>query len=213
MPKKHPDDHYFDEYDARAYRHLVHREEHAGNGQNQKKEKKRKQKKQKSHKKSREKQESNQEVKNVNKSIVAYDDISSDSDIQAPASPIEPHRTVVKDVKREISPGVPLRSYDKRRSDSPIIVEVNSPPPSYNNNSRKVKKRHHTPEPYAKGIVPPKAYTDALKPKAYAEPPKAYSQSFSRGYSPERKRYRSRSPSPCGSKKSRYDMLLLPLKG
>jgi hypothetical protein len=76
----------------------------------------------------REKQESNQEVKNVNKSIVAYDDISSDSDIQAPASPIEPHRTVVKDVKREISPGVPLRSYDKRRSDSPIIVEVNSPP-------------------------------------------------------------------------------------
>jgi hypothetical protein len=77
MPKKHPDDHYFDEYDARAYRHLVHREEHSGNGQNPKKEKKRKQKKQKSHKKSREKQESNQEVKNVNKSIVAYDDIFS----------------------------------------------------------------------------------------------------------------------------------------
>jgi len=70
MPKKHPDDHYFDEYDARAYRHLVHREEHAGNGQNQKKEKKRKQKKQKSHKKSREKQESNQEVKNVNKEFI-----------------------------------------------------------------------------------------------------------------------------------------------
>ncbi|CAG2247412.1 cyclin-dependent kinase 12-like [Mytilus edulis] len=202
MPKKHPDDHYFDEYDARAYRHLVH-DEHVARGQSQKRDKKRKSKKPKSHKKSKDKQESNPEVKNVNKSIVAYDDISSDSDIQAPASPIEPSRTVVRETKQEISPGIPNRSYHKGRSDSPIIVENNSPPHSYNNSSsRKLKKRHHSPEPYPKGYGPPKAYTEVLKPKAYAEPPKAYSQSF-RGYSPERKRYRSRSPSPYGRKKSR----------
>lgn len=206
MPKKHPDDHYFDEYDARSYRHLVNNDsEHS----NSKRDKKRKQKKQKSHKKSKEKQESTAEVKNVNKSIVDYDDISSDSDIQAPASPIEQNRSL-KESKRDITPVIQPRSYDKVRSDSPVIIEAHSPPPYSNNSSRKAKRRPHSPEAFPKGYAPPKAYTDSFKPKSYAEPPKAYqayrgySPERPRGYSPERsKRYRSRSPSPYGRKKSR----------
>lgn len=210
MPRKPHNAEVYDEYDARAYRHLVEQDR----GSVPKKKKKPKQK--------RKRQKDPERVSNRNSSsvssdtavrgkpnLVDYDDVSSDSDISngaAPASPPAPSRMATNSRDRggrEPSPATALRTYMSERSHS------NSPrdpsPYSHGGYSSRKKKRHASPElpvkEYAKSYGPPKAYADP--PKAYVDPPKAYSGSY-RGHSPSdspRKRYRSRSPSPQHSRK------------
>lgn len=230
---------FFDEFDARSYRHLVNREQdipghHVPSQppqgpQSSSSSKKRKKQKQKSHKKSKEKSERHLQdsyrmpPESKNKSIVDYDDISSDSDLsnKGPVSPINRvhNNNNNRDVsKRSMSPGLNMRGYlpDRSPSVSPNnIREPSSPshPPARGSSSRKhQKKRPLSPQellvPKDKNfsgggnVPPPKAYNMPPKaynpPKAYADPPRAYSGSF-RDHSPTespRKRYRSRSPSP-----------------
>ncbi|OWF39354.1 cyclin-dependent kinase 12-like [Mizuhopecten yessoensis] len=233
---------FFDEFDARSYRHLVQRGQdipghHAPSQPSQMQQssgsssgKKRKKQKQKSHKKSKEKSErySQENVRmpseSKNKSIVAYDDISSDSDISnnGPASPVNRgHSNNNRESsKRSMSPGSRIRGYPPDRSLSISPNNIREPPspqhPPVRNVSRKHQKKRPLspqelpvpkdhPKNYSGGnsVPPPKAYNMPPKaynpPKAYADPPRAYSGSFNRDHSPTespRKRYRSRSPSP-----------------
>ncbi|XP_033762741.1 LOW QUALITY PROTEIN: cyclin-dependent kinase 12-like [Pecten maximus] len=233
---------FFDEFDARSYRHLVNREQDIpghhvpsqssqGPSQSSSSGKKRKKQKQKSHKKSKEKSERHlqenyrMQTESKNKSIVAYDDISSDSDISnnGPVSPVNRvhnNNNSREASKRSMSPGPNMRGYlpDRSPSMSPNnIREPSSPshPPARSSSRKHQKKRPLSPQelPVPKdhsknysggGSVPtPKAYNMPPKaynpPKAYADPPRAYSGSFNRDHSPTespRKRYRSRSPSP-----------------
>ncbi|XP_060065103.1 cyclin-dependent kinase 12-like [Ylistrum balloti] len=234
---------FFDEFDARSYRHLVNRGQdipgHHGpsqpsqtqQSQSSSSGKKRKKQKQKSHKKSKEKSERHSQenlripLELKNKSIVAYDDISSDSDISnnGPASPVNrvhSNNSSRDASKRSMSPGSNMRGYLPERSPSMSpnnIREPSSPshPPMRSSSRKHQKKRPLSPQElqvpkdhpknYSGGnsVPTPKAYNMPPKaynpPKAYADPPRAYSGSFNRDHSPlesPRKRYRSRSPSP-----------------
>ncbi|KAL3832672.1 hypothetical protein ACJMK2_024294 [Sinanodonta woodiana] len=210
MPRKGDEGQIYDEYDARAYAHLVPHEysdKQKKKKNKQKSRKRSKERRERSDKKSKSDGNSSSTAVSIigKKSIVDYEDVSSDSDISEP-----PPRGLSESVpvRRAQSPSV-VRSYvtDRSHSDSPAVKE--SSPYRQDKSSRKSKKRHRTPEPPPRPHAdPPKAYIDP--PKAYAEPPRAYADSklhsSYRGYSPvqsSKKRHRSRSPSPYTSRQSR----------
>jgi hypothetical protein len=218
----------FDEFDARAYSHLVpgQNSQPQQSQQYSRKHEKRKKSKHKSHKRSRDKSDKerskgrassqNPPVEVLGRtSIVDYEDVSSESagslsDVSGTPSSSIPAGTSRMDSahgKRDQSPASAIRSYmnERSHSNSPVIRE--SSPQRTERNARKSKKRHRSPEI----IKEPE-----LKAKAYAEPPKAYatprayaepmSKNAYRNNSPTsvKKRHRSRSPtSPYSRKRSR----------
>lgn len=232
MPRQRDED-MFDEYDARSYAHLIPGSHSQQSQQFNRKHEKRKKSKHKSRKRSKEKGERSSRDKRDNAeqnstvemigrtSIVDYEDVSSDSgslsDVsgtqQVGPSRMEPSSR--SSSKRDQSPASAIRSYmnERSHSNSPVINETS--PYRTEKSARKSKKRHRSPpvlEP-----VNVKRSDSKLKygdpPKAYAEPPKAYadmslSKSMYRNHSPpqsQKKRHRSRSPSPYGRRsRSRY---------
>lgn len=203
------------EFDARSYREMGEQRAPVEEGRysSGKKHKKSKHKV----KRKRSKERSKEQVR-PQKSLVDYDDISSESDYQSPTS----NSRVTEDREREsqhrVSPATAIKSYlfERDHSDSPV-----SP---HHQSSRK-KKRTHSPQFEQTRLYSdrPKAYAEQPKayaehPKAYAEHPKAYAESrphseapstygkphkmYNHGYrkqsptSSPRKRYRSRSASP-----------------
>ncbi|KAK3108150.1 hypothetical protein FSP39_002050 [Pinctada imbricata] len=218
MPRKPPSDsHYFDEYDARAYRHLVpsggdHDHDSSSSRKKSKKQKLKKVKRSKDRERSSHShKESSQDAFRNKPNLVDYDDISSDSDINSNPTPPTSRVRGGGEGRRAISPATEIRQYQYERShsNSPILIRDSPPLQSSHSSSRKHKKRPYSPEPlpreYSKsyGSSAPKAYAEP--PKAYANPPKAY-RDHSPGILSPRKRYRSRSPSPYSRKKnsSRY---------
>ncbi|XP_062574759.1 cyclin-dependent kinase 13-like [Saccostrea cucullata] len=211
MPRKPPPagSAFFGEYDARSYRHMGGNEyrpserEPSRDSRDGSRKKKVKQKKSKRKERSKERDVVNDQTRG--KPIVDYDDISSDSEINA-TPPAQMQSSRSRDL-HEISPATELRryKYDRSRSNSPIVIR-DSPPQSYS--SRKTKKRPYSPEQMHRESV--KHYAEP--PRAYAHPPKAYRDH--RDLSPvgsPRKRYRSRSPSPY-SRKSKSNSSRYPEK-
>lgn len=206
----------YDEYDARAYRHLVPRERQgppnpAGMVVGKNNVSKKYKHKSKGHKRNQtpysEKGEKFHHGHGANqgilpsKPIVDYDDVSSDSDLSNRGhSPVTSRVSDERvDSRRDISPATAIRSYMKDRSRSPSPLR-DSPPPY---KSKKHKKRSRSSPSRGKFYDAPRAYSNHPPPRAYADPPKAYGggrQSPPHDPSP-RKRYRS--PSPYGRKESR----------
>uniref|UniRef100_A0A0B6ZVB5 Protein kinase domain-containing protein n=1 Tax=Arion vulgaris TaxID=1028688 RepID=A0A0B6ZVB5_9EUPU len=164
MPKIRRKHLYDDEYDARSYAHLVPQGQ--GTSQTQSSSKKRTKKKKSHRKRSKDREERPQ----VQKSLVDYDDISSDSDIVStsptttesvlkptsqprpsssrPSSHSQARHGHHNSGKRAESPATALRLYRDGRSrsrshdDSPRPRSQNRP-----KSSKKVKRpRHHSPE-------------------------------------------------------------------
>lgn len=215
----------YDEFDARAYSHLVPGQNAQQPHEYSRKHEKRKKSKHKSHKRSRDKSEKdrsknrsasqNPPVEVLGRtSIVDYEDVSSESagslsDVSGtPSLPAGPSRVDSVRSKRDQSPASAIRSYlnERSHSNSPVIRE--SSPHRTEKSARKSKKRQRSPpeipkelEPKVKAYVePPKAYAT---PRAYAEP---ISKSAYRNSSPTgvKKRHRSRSPtSPYARRRSR----------
>lgn len=225
MPRKptNPAQSFFDEFDARSYRHLVPREPEVQGqhvpaqppqaqlppnptvsltqtlSQSASSGKKRKKQKQKSHKKAKEKSDRHIQLDirapillEKSKSIVAYDDISSDSDISnnGPPSPVNRvhsnNNNSRESAKRSMSPGVTARGYGFEGSPSNSPVNLREPPsppprPPVRSTSRKHPKKR--PLPTADHHIVPKEHSSknyssgssaGPPPKHYNPPPKAY---------------------------------------
>ena len=227
MPRQRDHGDPYDEYDARAYAHLVPSGS-SGMETSSRKHEKRKKSKQKSHKRSKDKdrrkdRERKRDSAALNSaavavigrtSIVDYEDVSSDSGSLSEVSSTHaaPSRMEQRSSRSrgEQSPASLLRSYQNERShsNSPVIRE-SSPYRTDKSASRKSKKRQRSPE------QPRHSETSKIKyaepPRSYVEPPKAYAESKSlyRNHSPtgSKKRYRSRSPTSPFSRRrdgSRY---------
>ncbi|XP_052802301.1 cyclin-dependent kinase 12-like [Mya arenaria] len=227
MPRQREQDVY-DEYDARSYAHLVPGSNSTSQSQSySKKTEKRKKSKHKSHKRPKEKDRNEREkgrgsgnatVEMIGRtSIVAYEDVSSDSgslsDVSGAAAQVAPGR-VENRPKKDQSPASAIRSYmnERSHSSSPVIRETSPYRTEKSAKIKKSKKRHRSPELVKEVDAKLKAYAEP--PKAYVEPPKAYadmpssssSKSAYRVTSPTgmKKRYRSRSPtSPYNRRRSR----------
>lgn len=219
----------FDEFDARAYSHLVPGQvAQPQTQQYSRKHEKRKKSKHKSHKSSRHKSDKDRNRNRTSTtqnppveilahtSIVDYDDVSSESagslsDVSGSQS-VPPGPSRVDNVHskrdRDQSPASAIRSYmnERSHSNSPVIRE-SSPPHRTEKSARKSKKRQRSPTEIPKAAEPKvKVYA----PKAYAEPPRAYadpgSKSTYRMNSPTgaKKRHRLKSPtSPYARRRSR----------
>ena len=200
MPRRREDEIY-DEYDARAYAHLVPNSEEAM-AQYSRKHEKRKKSKQKSHKKSKERgdreRKKDREREDNNSSAVAlfgrtnivdYEDVSSDSaDLSDPLtganSRVSGHGAPSGSGKRAESPASAIRSYMKERSNSPSpVIRDSSPYNRTEGSSRKSKKRQRVRSPpeevskakYVEQSPPRTKYVNP--PRAYAaEPPRAYAE-------------------------------------
>lgn len=215
----------FDEYDARAYSHLIPGQVNSQSGQqfsssSGRKHEKRKKSKHKSHKRSREKGEKDRSKSRHSQnppvevlgrsSIVAYEDVSSESggslsDVSGtPSVPSGPSRVDAVRNNRDQSPASAIRSYmnERSHSNSPVIHETS--PLRTEKSARKSKKRQRSPD--IQKMHEPKLKQYAEPPKAYVEPPRAYADRSSyRNSSPVgKKRHRSRSPtSPYTRRRSR----------
>ena len=198
MPRRREDEVY-DEYDARAYAHLVPNSDEAM-AQYSRKHEKRKKSKQKSHKKSKERGERDRKKDrdDTNSSAVAlfgrtnivdYEDVSSDSaDLSDPLtganSRVSGHSAPSGSGKRAESPASAIRSYMKERSSSPSpVIRDSSPYNRTEGSSRKSKKRPRVRSPveelsktkYIEQSPPRTKYSNP--PRAYAaEPPRAYAE-------------------------------------
>lgn len=209
----------YGEYDARSYAHLVPGSNSTQNQQFTRKAEKKKKSKHKTHKRSKDKEHgegrsrgsSSVELVGRRTSIVAYEDVSSDS---GSLSDVSGSQTVSSRVesrsKKDQSPASAMRTYlsERSHSNSPVIRDTS--PIRSEKSAKKSKKRHRSPELVVKNSeAKHKMYAEA--PKAYVEPPKAYaemsssSKSAYRSTSPSsmKKRYRSRSPTSPYRKRSR----------
>ncbi|XP_041367507.1 cyclin-dependent kinase 12-like [Gigantopelta aegis] len=224
-PSKHrknrrsPELHY-DEFDARSYVHLVPQDEqqddHVSTSSRKKHSKKSR------HKRSRDSDGKKSSLPTPSlptqpkTSLVAYDDISSDSDggllsvsvnkRPARASPVHvgpSHMNASHSQKRAESPATAIRSYLNERSQS------NSPRPAYSptyTSSRKSSKRHrvYSPELHRGSHV------ETNNSRVYLEHPKAYAGDLPRAFGgacnasppPAKTSKRYRSPSPYGFNRS-----------
>lgn len=149
------------------------------------------------------------------KSLVSYDDISSDSDVGSLHSPISSRVPSDKEVEnRGSSPATAIKSYmfERSHSNSPVAGRDrdSSPSGSGSVSTRRSKKRGHSPSevsPTPRAYIdPPKAYANPPKayadpPKAYADPPKSYRDDFRDQNDSPRKKYRSSPWSPSRSRK------------
>jgi hypothetical protein len=183
---------------------------------------KHKKSKHKKHSKDSEKRrEKNQTPVALSKSLVEYDEISSDSeDMYSSESQSSHARSRVTPDKekgrREPSPGSAIKAYKKHISER---SHSNSPVSSHREKLSKqdrdqkyaAKEKTSSSRSHKREVVESEgrsssnsgnaAKTDA--PKAYPEPPKAYRGSDSP--SPKKARYRSRSPSPYSKTSQRFD--------
>lgn len=202
MPRRREEE-VFDEYDARAYAHLVPNSASEAMSQYSKKHEKRKKSKQKSHKKSkersdREKKRDRDREDNTSTAvavfgrtnIVDYEDVSSDSaDLSDPSGIDRVSGQVAPSTasrgKRAESPASAMRSYLKERSHSPSpVIHESSPYNRTERNSRKSKKRPRERSPLEQIIKskyiehsPPRTKQYVNPPRAYAaEPPRAYAE-------------------------------------
>lgn len=184
MPKNRRKHLYDDEYDARSYSHLVSQGQAAPQSQSSYSSSKKRPKKKKSHRKrSRDREERPQ----IQKSLVDYDDISSDSDIisSSPSAtaepPLEPTSQPTRPStsrssshsqtrhsqhhsgKRAESPATALRLYRDGRSRSTSHdqdVEHRSRSQTRSKSNKKAKRsRHHSPE-YDNGAHGSHSYKD-----------------------------------------------------
>ena len=159
------------------------------------------------HKKSKHKRKHSKEraekkmKKRANKSLVAYDDITSGSEQDeyssmhnspAPAR-VSPH--IEKPQRRRHSPATALQEYRNQSlgDGSPFAASEKM----LRNSSKTSKSRQ--PAAFQEQH---KMYRAVEAPKAYVDPPKAYRTSPSRSPSPKKPRYKSRSPSPYSRRRS-----------
>ena len=223
MPRRR-DEEVFDEYDARAYAHLVPNSSEDMT-QYPKKHEKRKKSKQKSHKrpkergdrerkKDRERQNDDNNASTVTvfgrTNIVDYEDVSSDSaDLSDPLqsganSRVSEHPSSSASGKRAESPASAIRSYLKERSHSPSPVIQESSP--YNRTERSARKSKKRPRERSPIETPPKLkYIEQSPPKTkqYVNPPRAYATEPPRAYAEASSKYSGafRNYSPPGTKK------------
>ena len=221
MPRRREEE-VFDEYDARAYAHLVPNSSETMT-QFSKKHEKRKKSKQKSHKRPKERgdREKKKEREREDDSstavavfgrtnIVDYEDVSSDSgDLSDPSlganSRVSGHPSSSASAgKRAESPASAIRSYIKERSHSPSpVIHESSPYNRTERSARKSKKRPRERSPLEP--LPKLKYIEQSPPKTkqYVNPPRAYAADPPRAYAEVSSKYSGafRNYSPPGTKK------------
>ena len=219
MPRRREEEVY-DEYDARAYAHLVPNSDEAM-AQYSRKHEKRKKSKQKSHKKQKERSDRKKEREREDNSssavalfgrtnIVDYEDVSSDSaDLSDPLTGannrVSGHGAQQSGSgKRAESPASAMRSYLKERSHSPSpVIRESSPYNRTERSSRKTKKRPRERSPLEQ--VSKTKYVEQSPPrtKQYVNPPRAYAAEPPRAYAEVSSKYSGafRNYSPPSAKK------------